>query len=100
MTRIVLALALGLLSACATMDPFADVARAQQRLDSRGIGFGVTRAPGADAFLLQIRFTGADTDGGLQSDPMAAALAAAPRGCRVSTITAQEDGAYRVDYDC
>lgn len=98
MLRVLLALAL--LGGCATLDPFADVARAQQRLDSRGIGFGVTRVPGSDAFLLQLRFSGADTEGGLNADPMAAALAAAPRGCRVETLTTQPDGAVRVDYDC
>lgn len=92
--------ALVLLGGCVSLDPLDDVARAQQRLDARGIGFGVTRVPGADAFLLQIRFSGADAEGGLQTDPMAAALAAAPRGCRVLTISAQGDDGYRVDYDC
>ena len=95
-----LLLALALLGACASVDPFNDVMRAQQRLDSRGIGFGVTRVPGSEAFLLQVRFTGADAGGALNTDPMAAALAAAPRGCRVETITTQDDGAIRVDYDC
>jgi len=92
MLRIVLALALG---ACATMDPFADIASAQTRLDRRSLDFSVARAAG-DAFVLRPR-----GEGGLNADPMVAALAAAPRRCRVETITAQEEGAaYRVDYDC
>jgi len=90
-----LVLALALLGACATMDPFADVASAQARLDRRSLDFNVARA-GADAFELRPR-----AEAGLSADPMVAALAAAPRGCRVETITAQEEGAaYRVDYDC
>lgn len=93
-------LALGLLGACATLDPFNDVAQAQQRLDSRGIGFGVTRVPGSDAFLLQIRFSGADAGAPLDTDPMRAALAAAPLGCSVETITPQGEDGFRVDYDC
>lgn len=93
-------IALAFLSACVTVDPFDDVARAQQRLDARGIVFGVTRVPGLDAFLLQARFSIAE-EGAVGTDPMRAALAAAPRGCRVETITAMEDGAsYRVDYAC
>jgi hypothetical protein len=96
MVRVVLALAL--LSACASLDPFHDVAGAQQRLDRRGIAFAVTPALGPQAFVLEARST---ERGGLEADPMAAALAAAPRGCRVVTITAQEEGAsYLVDYDC
>lgn len=98
-----LAAALVLLAACATGggDPFADLTAAQRRLDDRGIGFGVTRVPGHDAFVLQLRFTGSDTDAELNADPQAAAQAAAPPGCTVESVTPQEDGAsYRVDYDC
>lgn len=98
MVRLILALAL--LGACASLDPFNDVTRAQERLDRRGLSFGVTRVPDQEAFLLQLRFTGVEA-GGLDADPMVAALAAAPQGCRVETITAREDGAsYRVDYEC
>ncbi len=97
MLRVILALAL--LGACVSMDPFADVARAQERLDRRSLAFEVTRAPTREAFVLRPRL--ADTQSGLAADPMVAALAAAPPGCRLETITTQEDGAsYRVDYDC
>jgi len=91
-----------LLAACASgPGPFDDVMRAQQRLDQRGIGFGVTRAPGHDAFLLQVRFATSDAGSDLNTDPMAAAQAAAPEGCTVTSVTAQPDGVtYRADYEC
>ena len=90
-----------LLSACATPDPFADLAGVQRRLDDRGIGFGVARVPGHDAFVFQLRFATNDAGGELMSDPMAAAQAAAPEGCTVASIAPQDDGAsYRVDYAC
>lgn len=89
-----------LLGACATVDPFDDLAAAQQRLDERGIGFGVTRVPGHDAYVLQLRFAISDADNGLITDPVTAARAAAPEGCRVETMMPQGDGAYRVEYDC
>jgi hypothetical protein len=93
--------ALVLLCACVTADPFDDVMRAQQRLDERGVGFGVTRVPGHDAFVFQLRFSTSDTSGDLNTDPMAAAQAAAPEGCTVASVTPQPDGtAYRVDYRC
>jgi hypothetical protein len=93
--------ALLLLAACATSDPFADIAGAQRRLDDRGIGFGVTRVPGHDAFVFQVRFSTSDTDSELNTDPMAAAQAAAPEGCTVQSVTPQEDGtSYRVEYAC
>jgi hypothetical protein len=89
-----------LLAACATSDPFADLVSAQRRLDERGIGFGVTRVPGHDAFVLQLRFATSDTSAELNTDPQAAAQAAAPPGCTVASVTPQEDGNYRVDYNC
>ena len=89
-----------LLAACATSDPFADLAGAQRRLDDRGIGFGVTRVPGHDAFVLQLRFATSDTSAELNTDPQAAAQAAEPPGCTVASVTPQEDGNYRVDYSC
>jgi hypothetical protein len=90
-----------MLAACATTDPFDDVLRAQQRLDQRGIGFGVTRVPGHDAFVFQLRFAMSDTAEEPNTDPMAAAQAAAPEGCTVTSVTPQPDGAsYRVDYEC
>ncbi len=88
------------LAACATADPFSDLAAAQRRLDERGIGFGVTRVPGHDAFVLQVRFSTSDTAQELNTDPQAAARAAAPPGCAVGSVTQQEDGAYRVEYVC
>lgn len=89
------------LAACATADPFDDVLRAQQRLDERGIGFGVTRVPGHDAFVFQLRFATSDAGEDAVADPMAAAQAAAPAGCAVASVTPQSDGAsYRVDYAC
>jgi len=93
-----------LLAACATggASPFDDVARAQQRLDQRGIGFGVTRVPGHDAFVLQLRFAVSDASTPeLLSDPMAAAEAAAPSGCAVRSVTLLPDGeSYRAEYNC
>lgn len=88
------------LAACATSDPFADLSGAQRRLDERGIGFGVTRVPGHDAFVFQLRFATSDTGGELNTDPQAAAQAAAPPGCTVASVTPQEEGVYRVDYSC
>lgn len=87
--------------ACATADPFGDIVRAQQRLDERGIGFGVTRVPGHDAFVFQLRFATSEAGEEAITDPMAAAQAAAPKGCAVASVTPQSDGAsYRVDYAC
>lgn len=100
MNRIIIAAAL-MLGACASSyDPLADLAGAQRRLDDRGIGFGVTRVPGHDAYALQIRFSTSDTEGELNTDPQAAAQAAAPEGCTVASVTDQGDGNYRVAYDC
>lgn len=93
--------ALLLLASCATSaDPFADLVGAQRRLDDRGIGFGVTRVPGHDAFALQIRFATNDTGSELNTDPQAAAEAAAPPGCTVTSVTPEGEGSYRVEYDC
>lgn len=99
MRRRLLAAAL-LLSACATPDPFADLAGAQRRLDERGIGFGVTLVPGHDAFVFQLRFATNDAGGEPIGDPMAAAQAAVPEGCTVGSVTPQDDATYRVDYVC
>jgi hypothetical protein len=93
-------LALLTLAACATADPFSDLVAAQRRLDERGIGFGLTRVPGHDAFVLQLRFSTSDTESELNTEPQAAARAAAPPGCAVASVTPQEDGSYRVDYAC
>ena len=101
MRRIVV-LTLMMLAACATgADPFDNVLRAQQRLEERGIGFGVTRVPGHDAFVFQLRFATSDAGDEAITDPMLAAQAAAPVGCTVASVTPQPDGAsYRVDYEC
>lgn len=88
------------LTACATSDPMADLVGAQRRLDDRGIGFGVTRVPGHDAYVFQLRFATSDAGAELNTDPQAAAQAAAPEGCTVARMTEQNDGAYRVEYDC
>jgi len=93
-------LALVLIAGCASSDPFADLVGAQRRLDDRGIGFGVTRVPGHDAFVLQLRFATSDADAELNTDPQAAAQAVAPEGCTVASVTDQGDGAYRVEYAC
>lgn len=93
--------ALVLLSACVSTDPFGDVAGLQRRLDDRGMGFGVTRVPGHDALLLQVRFSTSSDGEELNTDPLAAAQAAAPEGCEVESVEAAEDGvSYRVEYAC
>lgn len=91
-----------LLAGCATIDdPLSDVSAMQRRLDDRGIGFGITRVPGHDAFVFQVRFQTQDTGNEVVTDPLAAAQAAAPAGCSVGTITTEDDGAsYRVTYNC
>jgi hypothetical protein len=93
-------IALALLSACATSDPFADLAGAQRRLDDRGIGFGVTRVPGHDAFVFQLRFVTSGADSELNTDINAAVQAAAPPGCTVSSVDEQSDESYVAQYDC
>lgn len=92
--------ALLLLAGCVTGDPYADIGLMQRRLDERGIGFGVTRVPGHDAYVFQVRFATSDTGAELNTDPQAAAQAAAPPGCTVRSVTPEGDGAYRVEYDC
>jgi hypothetical protein len=80
---------------------FDDVAAMQRRLDDRGIGFGVTRVPGEDAILLQVRFRPADeVSDRTESTAADAAAAVAPSGCRVASVTAQPDGTYKAAYDC
>jgi hypothetical protein len=88
---------------CVSQSPFDDIAAFQRRLDDRGLGFGVTRVPGHDALVLQMRFSmseaGEEAPGA--SDPVAAAEAAAPPGCTVEKVEPQPDGvSYRVDYKC
>ena len=91
------------LAACASASPFDDIAGFQQRLDRSGMGFGLTRVPGHDAMVFQIRFSGAAADDPNAPEPdiAAAAAAAAPPGCSVAAIAPQPDGvSYRVDYAC
>jgi hypothetical protein len=91
------------LAACASASPFDDIAAFQQRLDRSGMGFGLTRVPGHDAMVFQIRFSGAAADDPSAPEPdiAAAAAAAAPSGCSVAAIAPQPDGvSYRVDYTC
>jgi len=95
---------LAVFTACATgASPFDDVLSLQRRLDERGLGFGLTRVPGHDAMLFQIRFSGAEAadPNAPPPDIQAAADAAAPMGCRVETISPAVDGvSFRVDYLC
>lgn len=94
--------ALMLATACAA-GPSAryDLQAMQNRLDSRGIGFGVTRVPGHEAFAFQLRFSTSEAGEETITDPMAAAQAAAPEGCAVKSVTPQEDGlTYHVEYQC
>ncbi len=101
MLRLLAAGAAIALAACATGDPLGDLGAMQQRLDDRGMGFGITRVPGHDAFVFQVRFATSDAGDELNTDPTAAAQAAAPEGCAVRSVTPQEDGvSYRVEYDC
>jgi len=100
MKRFVAIAAIALTACASSYDPLSDLAGAQRRLDDRGIGYGVTRVPGFDAYVFQLRFSTSDTGTELNSDPMAAAQAAAPEGCTVRSVTQQEDGAYRADYAC
>lgn len=94
-------IALALLAGCASSDPFADLSAAQRRLDERGLGFGVTRVPGYDAFVFQLRVSTSEAQGEAAPDPAAAALAAAPPGCTVRGVTALPDGvSYRAEYQC
>lgn len=104
MRLVLAALALSVLSACASgaapsRDRF-DVLGMQRTLDDRGIGFGLTRVPGEDAVLLQLRFRGADASGEADPDPRAAAEAVAPDGCTVSAVDEQPDGTFKVTYAC
>jgi len=97
----VLALALAL-SACATQparDRF-DLVGIQRNLDARGIGFGVTRVPGEDALLLQVRFRTSEAGGEAEVTPEEAAAAAAPQGCTVAAVEPQSDGTYKARYAC
>lgn len=91
-----------LLSACATGSPLNNISAMQQRLDQRGMGFGLTRVSGHDAVLFQVRFSTSATEGQEEAvDPMDAATAAAPPGCSVASIEPQQDGlSFKVEYDC
>lgn len=104
MRLILIAFALSILSACASgaapsRERF-DVLGMQRTLDDRGIGFGLTRVPGEDAVLLQLRFRGADAGEEADPDPRAAAEVVAPAGCSVGSIDEQADGTFKVIYAC
>jgi hypothetical protein len=94
--------ALLLLAACASDSPFDDIAGLQQRLDERGIGFGLTRVPGHDAMVFQLRLR--TSEAGAEEapdDPMTAAIAAAPPGCSVKSITEAADKlSFTAAYAC
>lgn len=88
-------------AAGAARDSFDDVASLQRRLDERGMGFGLTRVPGEDALLLQVRFrTSSDVGDETEATATEAAQAAAPAGCRVAAVIAQPDGTYKASYAC
>ena len=74
----------------------------QQRLDDRGMSFGLTRVAGEDAMLCQIRMRTSDASASnANTDPMAAAMAVAAPGCRVGSIDAQVDCvSFKVAYEC
>ncbi len=102
--RHILAAAALLLGACASSStsPFDDIAAMQQRIDARGLGFGLARVPGHDAVVFQLRFSASEADEtAAPADPLAAAQAAAPPGCTVETIIPAQDGlSFRADYAC
>lgn len=82
-----------------------DIGAMQRQLDDRGIGFGVTRIPGEDGVLFQVRVRTSDAaspEALAQPEPdiYAAAVAAAPEGCRIGAVTRRPDGAARVSYIC
>ncbi len=98
-------IALIALGACASSAPSPsrdrfDVMAMQRTLDERGIGFGLTRVPGEDAVMLQVRFRTSDASDEAEPDPRAAAQAVAPAGCTVDTVEEQPDGAVKVTYAC
>jgi hypothetical protein len=91
------------LTACAAQSPFDNIAAMQQRLDSRGLGFGLARVPGHNAVVFQLRLRTAEADGEAaeEVDPMQAAQIAAPPGCTVKSVTPAADGlSFTAEYDC
>jgi hypothetical protein len=51
--------------------------------------------------VFQVRFNTSEAIGAEAPDAMAAAQAAAPAGCSVSTLAPQQDGlSFRVEYRC
>jgi hypothetical protein len=78
-----------------------DIRAMQQRLDDRGISFGVTRIPGINAALLQVRFRISEADAApTEADFRTAAEAAAPEGCRLDRLEPAGEGAMKAVYDC
>ncbi|MBI1186977.1 MAG: hypothetical protein GC206_06530 [Alphaproteobacteria bacterium] len=100
MRNAVLATALAALAACASADGGLNIAAMQQRLDDAGIGFGITRAPGSNAALFQIRFRTSEADDAPAPDFRAAAEAAAPDGCTLASLEPAGEGAMKATYDC
>ncbi|MGE0829412.1 MAG: hypothetical protein AB7O04_08690 [Hyphomonadaceae bacterium] len=104
MLRALVLAGLAALSACASGGGRFDIRDMQRRLDDRGIGFGITRVPGENAALFQIRFRTAEADDAAdqpvtEADYRAAAEAAAPQGCRLNDLVPTPEGMKAV-YDC
>jgi hypothetical protein len=104
--RILALAALGLMAACTTTSGGGgrlDIQAMQQRLDERGISFGVTRIPGINAALFQVRFRISEAEADQptsEADFRAAAEAAAPEGCRLNRLEPAGEGAMKAVYDC
>jgi hypothetical protein len=102
--RILVLAALGLIAACTTTSAGGgrlDIRAMQQRLDERGISFGVTRIPGVNSALFQVRFRISEADEATsEADFRAAAEAAAPEGCRLNRLEPAGEGAMKAVYDC
>jgi len=97
----VLAAALLAVSSCASGSGGLDIAGMQRRLDDAGIGFGITRVPGEEAALFQIRFRTSDAEPGApEPDFRAAAEAAAPEGCTLERLEPAGDDVMKAIYDC
>jgi hypothetical protein len=101
MRGLILAVALAGLTACASGGGL-NIVEMQRRLDEAGIGFGITRVPGENAALFQIRFRTSDAEDPDAPAPdfRAAAEAAAPEGCTLASLEPAGEGAMKAVYAC